>query len=134
MTDPCTEDVYSSLVGPDGVRMVTYIAESNGLKMMVGDVGNAYLNGYTREKVWIKFGPEFGPELAGRVGIIHKGLYGLKTSAARWGEHFADTLRTLKWTESKGESDVWMRQRDKHFEYLAVYCDDLIVHFVVESV
>ena len=51
----------------------------------------------------------------------------MKTSAARWGEHFADTLRTLKWTESKGESDVWMRQRDKHFEYLAVYCDDLIV-------
>ena len=127
MTDPSTEDVYSSLVGPDGVRMVTYIADSNGLKMMVGDVGNAYLNGYTREKVWIKFGPEFGPELAGRVGLVEKGLYGLKTSAARWAEHFADTLRQLGWVESKGETDVWMRMRNNKYEYLAVYCDDLIV-------
>ena len=127
MTDTNTEDVYTSLVGQDGVRMVTYIADANNLKLMVGDVGNAYLNGYTREKVWVKFGPEFGPELAGRVGIIHKGLYGLKTSSARWGEHFADTLRTLNWTESKGETDVWMRKKNNKYEYMAVYCDDLIV-------
>ena len=32
--------------------MVTFIADANNLTLMVGDVGNAYLNGYTREKVW----------------------------------------------------------------------------------
>ena len=106
--------------------MVTFIADANGLKLLVGDVGNAYLNAYTREKVYVKFGPEFGPELAGRIGIVEKGLYGLKTSYARYAEHFADTLRSLGWVESKGETDVWMREKDGQYEYLAVYCDDLL--------
>ena len=127
MTDPSTEEVYSSVVGPEGVRIITYLADANGLDLMCGDVGNAYLNGRTREKIWVKFGSEFGKGLAGRVGIIYKGLYGLKSSGARWSEHFADTIRTMGWRPSKAENDVWMRDTDYGYEYLAVYSDDVLV-------
>ena len=59
---------------------------------MAADVGNAYLHAWTREKVFIVAGPEFGKELEGRVMIIQKSLYGLTTSAARWHEELSATL------------------------------------------
>ena len=45
--------------------------------MVSGDVGSAYLNSYTKEKIWTSLGPEFG-ENAGRVQVIES-LYGLLT-------------------------------------------------------
>jgi hypothetical protein len=39
------------------------IAKAQGLNVSVGDVGNAYLNAYTKERVYCICGPEFGPEL-----------------------------------------------------------------------
>ena len=82
VTKPASEDVYSTVVQPLGVRCVILQAEANNLTLWGGDVGNAYLNGYTREKVYVVLGPEFGPELEGRAAIIVKSYYGLKTSCA----------------------------------------------------
>ena len=73
-------------------------ANNNGLTVWGGDVSNAYLNGYTQQKVVTILGQEYSPDLAGQVAIISKGLYGLKTSGARWSEHLADTLRSLGWS------------------------------------
>ena len=55
------------------MRMCILIAELNGLKIMAGDVGNAYLEALTKEKVYIIAGPEFG-ELEGTIMIINKDL------------------------------------------------------------
>jgi hypothetical protein len=46
---------------------------------MATDIGNAYLEAKTTEKVCIKAGPEFG-ELQGNLLIIDKALYGLRLS------------------------------------------------------
>jgi len=119
--------VYSSVVPPEGVRLVMFLADYNGLDIMCGDVGNAFLNGVTREKIWCIAGPEFGPKIAGRVLIIVKGLYRLRTSGARWSEAFADSLRSIGWKMSKAKNDVWMKDGGTHYEYLAVYCDDILV-------
>ena len=43
------------------------------------DVGNAYLEAYTTEKVYVIAGGEFGDK-EGHVFIIIKALYGLKTA------------------------------------------------------
>ena len=56
----------------------------------MGDIGNAYLEAYTKEKVYCIAGPEFG-DLAGHTLVIVKALYGLRTSGARYHERFADT-------------------------------------------
>ena len=47
VTDPGTAEVYSSVVSPEGVCEIIFIANQNGLTVWGGDVGNAYLNGYT---------------------------------------------------------------------------------------
>ena len=127
VTEAATADVYSTVVAPEGVQCVIFVAEHNGLDIWGGDVGNAYLNGITREKVFAVLGPVYGPELEGRVTIVVKAFYGLKTSCARWAEHLADTLRVLGWNRSKALNDVWMRDCGERYEYLAVYSDDIIV-------
>ena len=63
-----------------GIQIVTFIAELNNLKVWQTDVGNAYLEAYTNEKVYVIAGTEFG-ELEGHIFIIRKALYGLKTSS-----------------------------------------------------
>ena len=127
VTAPPTEDIYSTVVAPDGVRCVILISVMNDLTLWGGDVGNAYLNGYTKEKVYTILGPEYGPELEGRIAIVVKSYYGLKTSSARWSEHLADTLRNLGWKACKALNDVWMRERDGIYEFLCVYSDDILV-------
>ena len=57
------------------------LAELNGLKTMVGNIGNAYLEAYTKEKAYFIDGPEFG-ELEGHTMLIVKAHYGLCTSGA----------------------------------------------------
>ena len=51
-----------------------FLAELNGLKIWQTDVGNAYLEAKTDEKVYVIAGPEFG-EKEGHVFIIRKALY-----------------------------------------------------------
>ena len=65
--------------------MLTFIAELNDLQIWCTDIGNAYLESLTREKVYIVAGPEFG-DREGHTLIIVKALYGLKSSGLRWHE------------------------------------------------
>ena len=48
------------------------------MELWATDVGNAYLEAHTKEKLYVRAGPEFGA-LEGHVLIIQKALYGLKT-------------------------------------------------------
>ena len=59
--------------------------------------------------------------------IIHKALYGLRSSGLRWHERFADTLHDMGFKISKADNDVWMHRTDDVYEYIAVYVDDLCI-------
>jgi hypothetical protein len=63
-----------------------------GLSCCACDIGNAFLYGKTKEKVYITAGPEFGANLHGKNLIFDKSLYGLKTSAAIFHEHLSKSL------------------------------------------
>ena len=60
-TDPPKEDVYSGVVSLEAIRMGFLLAKMNNLMVCAGDIGNAFLYGKTREKVFVIAGPEFGP-------------------------------------------------------------------------
>jgi hypothetical protein len=70
--------------------LVVFLAELNGLELWGADVGNAYLEAKTKEKV---DGPEFGT-LEGHTLLVDKALYGLRSSGLRWHERLADVLRS----------------------------------------
>ena len=126
LTDTPIDSVYSSVVSLRGVRLIAFIAEHNGLDLWSTDIGNAYLETYTKEKVYIIAGGEFG-DRAGHTLLIRKALYGLKSSGLRWHERLTDVLRAMGFFPSKAERDIWMRDCGDHYEYIGVYVDDLII-------
>jgi hypothetical protein len=75
--------------------------------------------------VHIIAGKEFG-ELQGKPLIINKGLYGLRSSAARFHEHLSAKMRALGYKSSKADSDLWMKDCGDHYEYLATFIDDVV--------
>jgi len=101
-------------------------AELNELEVWAGDIGNAYLQAYTREKVYFIAGKEFG-DLEGHTLIITKALYGLHTSRAHFHDRFVDTIRAMGFSSCRADPDVWIRDCGTHYEYVCVYVDDLAV-------
>ena len=119
ITDPTSEEVFSGVVGMESVRICFVLAKLNELDVCAGDIGNAFLYGKTKEKVFIIAGPEFGPELQGKRLIISKALYGLKSSSARFHEHLSSTLRKLGFRPFKADYDLLMRPVGDHYKYIA---------------
>ena len=92
------------------------------------DIGNAYLEAKTTEKVCIKAGPEFG-ELQGNLPIINKALYRPRLSGKAFNQLLSDCLRDLGFFPSKAEISIFMRKcptRDV-YKCVATYIDDLCI-------
>ena len=68
------ESIYSGVVSLRSLRMVVLLSQLNDLEIWGADVGNAYLEAYTDEKLCIIAGPEF-KELQGHLLIMIKALY-----------------------------------------------------------
>jgi hypothetical protein len=100
VTDPPTSITYSSVVARDSVCLAFMIASLN-------DIGNAYLNAHTKERVHTTCGPEFG-QIQGHVAVIRRALYGLKSSGAAWRAALAATLQDMGFKASLADPDVWM--------------------------
>jgi Reverse transcriptase (RNA-dependent DNA polymerase) len=126
LTNPNMEIVYSGVVSLRGIRLIVFLAELNSLELWGADVGNAYLEAKTKENVYIVGGPEFG-SLEGHTLLVDKALYGLRSSGLRWHEILADVLRSIGITQCKAEADIWMRENNGLYEYIAVYVDDLLI-------
>ena len=105
LTDTPIDSVCSSVVPLRGMRTLTFLTELNGNQAWATDVGNAYLESYTQEKVCIIAGPEFG-DLEGRTFIITKALCGPRSSGLRWAERCSDVLRSMGFFPSKALSDT----------------------------
>ena len=115
LTETPVDSVYSSVVSLRGIRILTFLAELNGSQVWATDIGSAYLESYTAEKVYIIAGPEFG-DREGHTLIITKALHGLRLSSLRWAERFSDALREMGFFPSKAERDIWMRDKGDHYK------------------
>ena len=109
------EENYCGVVNMDMLFPSIFVAIHNNLPCTAVDVGNAYLNGHTREKVYFIAGREFG-EYAGCILVVKKALYGLKTSGARWHEKFSETLRDVGFLPTKAHPDLWIKDCESHYE------------------
>ena len=85
---------HSLVVQTMSVRILMTIAHKNGLRMMSGDVGNAFLHEPTQEKVFAIAGKEFG-ERTGCKARIDKALHRMATSSRSWSLFLSDFTRSL---------------------------------------
>ena len=121
---------YSSVVSRDSVRIALTIAALNDLSVLSCDIQNAYLTAKCREKIWTRAGPEFGSD-QGKVMIVVRALYGLKSSGAAFRALLAEVLYDLNYRPSKADPDVYMRPAVKengfeYYEYVLTYVDDVL--------
>eukprot|EP00957_Ditylum_brightwellii_P089066 6782490-Ditylum_brightwellii.AAC.1 len=56
------------------VKLLHVIAHCVGLNALCSDIGNAYVNAYTTEKVYAVAGPEFGETSIRKIVMIRKAL------------------------------------------------------------
>ena len=110
------------------LRMVVFLSQLNDFEIWGADVGNAYLEAYTDQKLCIIAGPEF-KELQGHLLIMIKALHGTRSGGARWHDRLFDILQELRFKPSMADPDVWMRPEPGGtcYEYIAVYVDDLAI-------
>ena len=129
-TDTPSSLTYSSVVSRDSVRIALTVAALNGLDVLGCDIQNAYISAPCREKIYIITGPEFGSD-AGKVMIVVRALYGLKSSGASFRSMLANTLWNLSYRPTYADPDVWLKPATKangfkYYEMVLTYVDDVI--------
>ena len=83
LTPEPVENIYPGVVSLRHLRLVIFLGELNNLELWGADIGNAYLEAYTHEKLFIIGGAVF-EKLEGFILIFNKALYGLKSSGKIW--------------------------------------------------
>ena len=121
-------NIYSGVVSLINLRLVIFLGKLKHLELWGADIGNAYLEAFTDETLYIVASPEF-QELEGYILIFLKALYGLKSSGKRWAEVIHGILRDMNVLPSKADPCIWLRKAPnlRCYEYIAVYVDDLCI-------
>lgn len=130
VTETPASITYSSVVSRDSVRTAFMLAALNDLDVFAADVGNAYLNAPCREKIWTVAGLEFGSD-TGKVMLVVRALYGLKSSGAACAAMLSQTLTELGYSSSRADRNVWLKRASKpdgfeYYEMILVYVDDIL--------
>ena len=116
-----------SMVRLETVKIMFTQAPKDGQRVLAADLGNAYLHSYTKEKVIIELGEEWG-EHGGQSVIVRKAIYGLVGSAHAFHQYVAKIMLKLGlFMRSAGEPDVWLRRRGNLWDRVALYVDDVVV-------
>mgnify|MGYP003321204368 FL=1 len=131
MTNTPPTLTYSSVVSRDSVRLAFLIAALNNLDILACDISNAYLHATCKEKIWFLGGDETGND-KGKVLVITRALYGLKSSGAAWHAKLAGTLQEMKFVSTRADADVYRRPATRpdgteYYELLLVYVDDILL-------
>ena len=126
LTPDPIDSIYSGVISTRSLRLTIFLAKLNNMKVWATDIGNPYLEATTKEKLYIVAGPEF-EELQGHILVIHKALYGLKSSGIRWSQKIHDIMIELNFTPCKADPCVWLRERKTKYEYIAIYVDNLLM-------
>ena len=128
ITADLDNDLYSGTVDLETVRIAFVAAVLTALKIIAADVGSAYIQAFTIEKVYTIAGPEWAClHMENVILIIERALYGLKSSGAMWHQKLAENLREMGYKPCESDCDFWIRENTDHYEYIAVIVDDLLV-------
>jgi Reverse transcriptase (RNA-dependent DNA polymerase) len=131
-TEPTKDIMFASVISRDSIWIAFIVAALNDLEVLSADISGAYLNAKAAKKVYTLASKEFGPEKEGKIVVIMRALYGLRSSGRAWRDHMAATLWDSGYSSCKADPDVWMHPRTKpdgfkYWSYILVYTDDILI-------
>ena len=89
----------------NSIRIALTLSALNSVEIRADDIGNAYLKAECQEKIWTVAGTKFGSE-RGKVMLVVRAIYSLKSSGAAWRQTLAQKLIFLGYVSPKADSDV----------------------------
>ena len=122
--------LYSCVVSCDSIHLAFLIAALNDINILSCYLENAYVNAKCHEKIWLEAGIKCGKD-AGKVLVIVRALYGLKSAGALWHLELAQLLSDLGYKSKKVDPDVWIQKTVcpdgfEYYEMLFVYVNDIL--------
>ena len=110
------------------LRLAIFLGKLNNLELWGADIGNAYFEAVTEEKLYIFAGPE-SEDWEGYILTFSNAVYRLKSSGKRLSEALYDILKDMDFIPSRADLYIWLRKSSKLnlYEYIAVCVDDLCI-------
>ena len=100
LTPEPVESTYSGVVSLRNLKLVIFLGKLNNFELWGADIGNAYVEAPTEEKLYIVAGPE-SEDWEGYIITFSKAQYGLKSSGKTWAETLHDILKDMNFTPSR---------------------------------
>jgi Reverse transcriptase (RNA-dependent DNA polymerase) len=135
IVDAKDDELYASAMKGVSIWLLLFIATSNKLDVLCGDIQLAYLYAKNTLKTYVHLGPEFNvfdsTIKTSSLAAVEQALYGLPTSANRWHQHLAESLCQMGFTPSRYDQDVWLRHckntTSPGYDYIGTHTNDLII-------
>ena len=99
LTHDPADSTFTGVVSRETVRIALTYAALHGLDIWAADIMNAFVQTPITEKYWVEYGPEFGSDHIGKIAVVTRALYGVKSSARDLG-----IISGIAWT-------IWVTNR-----------------------
>jgi hypothetical protein len=121
------DETYAPISRLESIRILLAYATYHGFKLYQMDVKSAFLNGPTKEEVYVEQPPGFeDSEYPNHVYKLSKALYGLKQAPRAWYECLRDFLITNGFKVSKADPTLFTKTIAKDLFICQIYVDDII--------
>jgi hypothetical protein len=120
-------ETYAPVARLESIRILLAYATYHGFKLYQMDVKSAFLNGPTKEEVYVEQPPGFeDSEYLSHVYKLLKALYGLKQAPRAWNECLRDFLITNCFKVGKADPTLFTKTTAKDLFICQIYVDDII--------
>lgn len=109
--DSTHHEAYSSVAQTMSLRILLTMAQKHGLKIMSGDVSNAFPHAHAMDKSCTVAGEEFA-ERQGCAFELARSLYGMTTASRSWSLCFGDFMHSLGYAPKRADPDMWIKRED----------------------
>jgi hypothetical protein len=120
-------ETYAPVARFESIRILLAYATYHGFKLYQMDVKSAFLNGPTKEEVYVEQPPGFeDSEYPNNVYKLSKALYGLKQAPRVWYECLRDFLITNGFKVGKADPTLFTKTIANDLFVCLYYVDDII--------
>jgi hypothetical protein len=121
------DETYAPVARLESIRILLAYATYHGFKLYQMDMKSAFLNGPTKEEVYVEQPPSFeDSEYSNHVYKLLKALYGLKQAPRAWYECLRDFLITNVFKVEKANPTLFTKTIAKDLFICQIYVDDII--------